>query len=241
MPLFMRHRSFTERVLAARKRRKALLRFALVLLALAAFRTFIAQTYHIRGALMSPSLVPGDRIISFPLPAGASTIFGKLPPLTMAVRGELVIMAAPKAFTETFWSRTWDSFVRFFTLQKVSPAGMGLNAADRSPAVVRVIGLPGDTIRFENGQFRIRPAGREEFASENSLSKSEYRIVRLPEWKSSDLPLRWEWTVGRREYFVASDDRSVISASLLVGPVPFSRITGRVVGIMWPFSRARIE
>ena len=241
MPLFMRHRSFTERVLASRRRRKALLKFALVLLALAAFRTFIAQTYQIRGVLMSPSLVPGDSIVSFPLPAGASTIFGKLPPLSMAVRGELVVMAAPKSLTETFWSRTWDTFVRFFTLQKVSPAGRGLNPSDRSPMAVRVIGLPGDTVRFENGQFRIRPEGRKEFASENSLSKSVYRIGKLPEWKGSDLPIDWEWTVGRREYFVACDDRSVLSASLLVGPVPFSRITGRVVGIAWPIGRARIE
>lgn len=241
MPLFMRHRSFTERVLASRKRRKTLFKLTLVLLAVAAFRTFIAQTYQIQGLLMSPSLEPGDWIVSFPLPAGANTVFGKLPPLNKSVRGELVVLAPAAALTQTFWSRAQDTLVRFFTLQKLSPARIGVEPGDRSPMAVRVIGLPGDTIRFENGLFRIRPAGREEFVSENSLSKSDYRIEKLPEWKSSSLLIDWEWTVGNREYFVAADDRSVIAASILVGPVPFSRISGRIVGILWPVSRARIE
>jgi signal peptidase I len=237
----MRHRSYTEKVLASRKRRKSLLKFALVLLALAAFRTFLAQTYHIRGSLMAPALLPGDSVVSFPLPLGANTVFGKLPPLTKAVRGELLILSPPEALTETFWSRVQDTLARFFTLQRISPARAGRVPEDSTPMVVRVVGLPGDTLRLEKGQFRIRPAGRQEFASENSLSKTAYSIGKLPEWNASDYPVTWEWTVGAREYFVACDDRSVLSASLLQGPVPFSRISGRVIGVFWPFSRARIE
>lgn len=237
----MRHHSYTERVLASRKRRKSFLKFVLFLLILATFRSFFAQVFYVRSSLMDPALLPGDRIVTFPLPFGATTIFGKLPPLTKAVRGELLILSPPQALTESFWSRALDSTLRFFTLQRISPAKSGRAASDTTHMVVRVIGLPGDTVRFADGQFRIKPFGREEFAHENSLSKTSYVVRKLPAWKGSDYPVIWEWTVGTREYFVACDDRSVLSASLLQGPVPFSRISGRVVGIIWPFSRARIE
>ena len=207
MAIFSRHLSYTEKVLSARKRRKTFGRILLIILAVSFVRAFFVQSYSVDSSSMQPALMRGDRILSFPLPVGAVTIFGKLPPLSDIKRGELVIVAPDPIPTESQLFRAWDSLARFFTFQKFSPQALRYGASSSSLEVYRVIGLPGDTIGKLPGQG-------------NAISG--------------------ERILHGNQFFVASDDKSVLAGSPLWGPIGVERIVGRVVVIFWPPRRMRI-
>lgn len=235
MTLLSRHRSYTERVLAARRRRKAVARAVLVLVIVACVRSFLAQAYTIDTTSMQPALSKGDVVISFPMPAGATTVFGKLPRLTDVKRGELVLVDPAPVPTERWAFRAWDVLARFLTLQRYSPMARryGIEAVKKS--VFRVVGLPGDTIRRAGSLYEARPAGKDSFASEFSLAGGGYSLSGTA--SSSITPSFGEGVerqLGSDEYFVVCDDRSVFAGSPLWGPVGQKRISGRIVAVCWP-------
>ena len=238
MPLFVKHRSFTEKVLLSRKRRKILGKILLVILCISVTRAFFLQSYGVSSTLMEPGLVPGDVVVSFPLPLGASTLFGKLPPVDTPKRGELVLVKPDALPLQSGWFGAWDTIVRFFTLQRVSPLALRYGERLALPGIYRIVGLPGDTIRRKAELFEIRPEGKREFSSEYALSRFSYRIRANP--SSSARPLLpdrqapAETSLGEGEYFVACDDRTVFSGSLLWGPIGINRIVGRIVIVAWP-------
>jgi len=244
MPLFVRHRSFTEKVLLLRKRRKTIGKIFLAILCISFVRTFFLQSYGISSAVMEPGLTPGDVAVSFPLPLGAVTIFGKLPPLDTPKRGELVLAKPDDLPLQSFWFSAWDSLVRFFTLQKVSPLAIRYGERLALPGIYRIVGLPGDAIRRKGDIFEIRPEGKREFSSEYALSRFNY-LVRgnasssiLPQVPGDQPPA--ETSLGEGEYFVACDDRTVFSGSLLWGPIGTDRMLGRIVVVAWPPRHMRI-
>jgi len=235
MTLLSRHRSYTERILAARKRRKALARALLVLVIVACVRSFFAQAYKIDATSMQPALSMGDIVISFPMPAGAVTIFGKLPRLTDVKRGELVLVDPAPVPTERWAFRAWDILARFLTLQRYSPMARryGKDAARKS--VYRVVGLPGDTLRRVGSIYEARPAGKDSFSSEFALAGGGYSLSGTA--SSSIAPAfgeSQERKLNADEYFVACDDRSVFAGSPLWGPIGQRRISGRIVAVCWP-------
>ena len=236
MTLFSRHRSYTEKVLAARNRRKVLGRIALVILSVSFVRALFIQSYKVDSAAMQPTIAQGDRIASFPLPVGAMTLFGKLPPLSDVKRGELIIVAPDSIPTESWWFRIWDSVVRFFTFQRLSPSYSRYGKNLSSPGLYRVIGLPGDALRRNGSVYEIQPRDAAEFSSEFELSEARYSITQASASSRKD-PARSfssEYLLGAGEYFVACDDRSTLLGSPLWGPIGSRRIIGRVVAVFWP-------
>ncbi|PKL04900.1 MAG: hypothetical protein CVV53_08710, partial [Spirochaetae bacterium HGW-Spirochaetae-9] len=155
--------------MAARKRMRALGKVLLVLLVVSLVRALLFQTFSVETTSMQPTLVAGDRIVSFPLPVGAVTIFGKLPGITAIERGELLIVRPDPFPTESPWFLAWDSLARFFTLQYYSPMEFRYGDDAVTSAVYRVIGLPGDTVRRKAALYEIRPAGASAFSSEFAL------------------------------------------------------------------------
>lgn len=242
MGFFSRHRSYTEKVLAFRKKRRMFAKAALVVLAVACMHSLFLQSFEIDSSAMQPTLVKGDRILSFPLPVGASTLFGKLPPLSDVRRGELIIVTPDRIPTESWRFRAWDGLVRLFTFQLVSPFASRYGKGFASPGAYRVIGIPGDTLRLRDSIYEIRPRGASGFSSEFGLSDASYSIKAAapvsPEEKARLSPL--EYSLGANEYFVACDDRSAFLGSPLWGPIDSGRIIGRVVAIFWPLSHMKL-
>lgn len=235
MALFSRHRSFTEKVLSSRKRRRAIGKAILVILAVSVVRALFFQSFAIESTAMEPNLAKGDRVLSFPLPVGAVTFFGKLPALSEVTRGELIVVAPPQTLMESRWFLAWDSLVRFFTLQRVSPLSSRYGKDFASPGIYRVIGLPGDALRREGSSYEIQPRGAKAFSSEFELSGLRYSIAPTVSRLS---PGNYE--LGPNEYFIACDDRSVFLGSPLVGPIGSERIIGRVIAIVWPLHHLKL-
>ena len=242
MGLFSRHRSYTEKVLAFRKKREILAKAALVILAVACAHSLFLQSFEIDSSAMQPTLVKGDQVLSFPLPVGALTLFGKLPPLSDVKRGELIIVAPDPLPTESFWFRAWDGLVRLFTFQLISPFSSRYGKDFASPGVYRVIGIPGDTLRLRESIYEIRPRGASGFTREFGLTASSYSIkaAAAPSPMERALLSPAEYSLGANEFFVACDDRSAFLGSPLWGPIDSGRILGRVVAIFWPLRHMKL-
>ena len=87
--------------------------------------------------------------------------------------------------------------------------------------VKRVVGLPGDTVSVQGGVFYING---------NPLDESAY-------WTGEIIGDMDPVTVGKREVFVVGDNRngSKDSRNPSVGCIPYAKVVGRVVAVVYPF------
>ncbi len=98
--------------------------------------------------------------------------------------------------------------------------------------VKRVIGLPGDTIRLEDGYLYIKAAGEdEETRYDEPYISDEYRTGRLNSFEP--------YTVPEGKYFVMGDHRNNSNDSRSVGPIDRNMIVGHVRQVVFPFSQWR--
>jgi signal peptidase I len=106
-----------------------------------------------------------------------------------------------------------------------------LNSLDevREPNVMlikRVLGLPGDTVRFRNQQLYINGEPVEEPYINDGVCRYS-------------CPDR-EWLLEPDEYFVMGDNRDHSNDSRSFGPVPIDHIVGHVIFRYWPPRRIGI-
>ncbi len=98
--------------------------------------------------------------------------------------------------------------------------------------VKRVVGLPGDTIRLEDGYLYVKEAGQEEEVRyEEPYINDEYRTGMLNTMPAREVP--------EGQYFVMGDHRNNSNDSRSVGPIERSMIVGHVRQVVYPFSRWR--
>jgi signal peptidase I len=82
--------------------------------------------------------------------------------------------------------------------------------------IKRIIGLPGDQVRINNGEVYI-----------NDQRINEPYIAAPPRYQS-------EWTVPDNNLFVLGDNRNNSSDSHSWGPVPMENVIGRALFVYWP-------
>jgi hypothetical protein len=131
--------------------------------------------------------------------------------------------------------------VRFVTFQLVSPARSGPEGALSAPILLRVVGLPGDSIREDDFVFKIKTSGSDQYLTEFELSGRSYDIAHVdpPKGWSSDLPGSGhmdERVLAKDEYFLAGDDRSSSSDSRLWGSAHADRFLAKALLRYWPLS-----
>lgn len=240
--MFSRHRSYTEKVFAKRRRRRLIGRILSFLLVIAFLRTFFVQSYTLMTNTMEPLLAKGDSVLVFPLPFGARTWFGKTPALSEVKRGELLIVEPDSLPSIDRFFYVWDSLARFFTLQRYSPLARRYGAAETSPGIYRVIGLSGDKIRRSKAVYEIQTGSGGAYLTEQSLADSPYELKDTLSQETSQAfeSISQVFELGPGEYFVEGDNRGTLNGSSLWGPVPVQRIAGRVILVYWPFKHIRI-
>ena len=90
--------------------------------------------------------------------------------------------------------------------------------------IKRIVGLPGETIRFTNNTLHVNGGPVDE--------------LYLPE-QSHVLGLEdQEWELGEGDYFVLGDNRTGSTDSRTRGPIHRSRIIGRSWLCYWPLHRS---
>ncbi|MCK4635525.1 MAG: signal peptidase I, partial [Candidatus Moranbacteria bacterium] len=97
--------------------------------------------------------------------------------------------------------------------------------------IKRIISLPGETVKVENGAVTIY---NDEFKDGKVLEESAY----LPEGRKTNGDRKVE--LKDDEYYVMGDNRSHSSDSRSFGPVNKDEFIGRVILRAWPFGRADI-
>ena len=85
--------------------------------------------------------------------------------------------------------------------------------------IKRVYGLPGETIKCENGVIYINDRKIDDPYATNETS--DFEAV----------------TLGSDEYFLLGDNRSISLDSRIIGPVHRKDIEGHTDFIIWPFSK----
>lgn len=241
MPL-LRRKSYTEKV---EGRRRFLLRAGLFLLVFLAFEVVsgvFLKTYAVSSASMGPGLAPGDRLLASPLPYGPLTLFGKLPPLLRPGRGDLVVVRPPFVRDHGAPGEVLRALVRFVSLQLYEPRLREEDPSVEGPFLARVIALPGDEISMEDFVFKVRAADAGDALTEFEYSSRRYDIHKpaLPEGWSRDFPRSGQMAplvLGKDEYFVATDDRSLGADSRVWGPLGSSSFLAKVLLRYWPFAR----
>lgn len=88
--------------------------------------------------------------------------------------------------------------------------------------IKRLIGLPGDTVKVENGKVYV-----------NGLELEESYIAAEPQYTSM-------WVVPDEELFVLGDNRNQSSDSHSWGFVPVENVVGRALIVYWPLEELRI-
>jgi signal peptidase I len=234
-----KRRSYAE---AVQGRRKLARRVGLLFLAFVCFEAvsgLFVSAYSMQSLAMSPTVAPGERLIASPLVFGPRTPFGKLPDIVRPERGDIVVVEPSYARRAGFWSMFADAFVRFVTFQLVSPSKSGPDGILSAPALLRVVGVPGDEVTMDDFVFKVKPAGSDHFLTEFELSDNRYDISHEdpPKDWSDGLPGSGHMdsrVLGKGEYFVAGDARSSSSDSRLWGPVRIDRFIAKALLRYWP-------
>ena len=90
---------------------------------------------------------------------------------------------------------------------------------DGDAMIKRVIGLPGETVEVVDGAIYINDAELDESAYWNDYIEGNMPPVTVPD----------------DHVFVVGDNRNWSLDSRAVGPVPYYRIIGKALCIIWPF------
>ena len=104
------------------------------------------------------------------------------------------------------------------------------------PFIKRIIGLPGDTVRLENGRVFITPPGGqavrldEPYVIRGSDRRPAATLPRAPDATAN-------WVVPPRSYFVMGDNRTASEDSRVFGPIGRDSIIGRAWLRYFPLDR----
>jgi signal peptidase I len=235
-----RHSTYSEQ----RRKRLTLKRWlGIIVLAFLVYEfitgIFLAP-YRVESTSMTPTLSPGDQVMTFPLAFGPRIALSRmpLPGVSDPRRGDLVVVEAPFHERLPWWREMADSIVRFVTFQRVGLGGGrdGVNGI----SIKRVVAVPGDSLYMKNNEVMIRAAGSDHYLTEYEVSGVVYEAHAspTPEGWSGDFPLSGSYPeilLKDGQYFVLGDDRTGSVDSRAYGPVDRSRLMARLLFRYWPF------
>ena len=101
--------------------------------------------------------------------------------------------------------------------------------SSKNPYIKRVVGLPGETVKIEDGQVYIKTKDSSEF---RLLSEEMPGVSVTPECRNDG-----QWEIQKGQYFVLGDNRDESSDSSVWGTVPRKNFIGKTWLRYWPLSR----
>lgn len=116
--------------------------------------------------------------------------------------------------------------------------GQGMEGYSKSEYLIkRVVGLPGETVKIENGNVYIKPMGHSDYymLQENYLEEG----VKTTMMDYGTAHGYNEIKLGENEYFCLGDNRPVSNDSRNLGPFTADRIVAVAVFRVFPFNKIR--
>ncbi|MEJ6608026.1 MAG: signal peptidase I [Candidatus Planktophila sp.] len=179
-------------------------------------KTFLVQFFYIPSGSMENTLQVNDRVA-----------VNKIPFLGKSInRGDVVVFRDPDNWLPEPYNG--DQNVYFSKIREALVAVGVLPNPAKQYLVKRVIGIAGDTVECCSKGKKLMINGVEIdepyiFAG-NSPSDSKFNVT-VPDGKV--------WVMG--DHRSASADSRFHQEDINNGMVPIGKVTGRVVGIIWPF------
>lgn len=185
-----------------------------VLLALV-IKTFLVQAFFIPSGSMERTLQVGDRVVVNKLVYRFREIH----------RGDVVVFNGLDSFVPDSDARIAPPPTNAVQrLARGARSLVGLGDPGEKDFIKRVIGLPGDTVACcTKGHVTVNGVPLEESHYVFEDNRAPFAAVR----------------VARGKIWVMGDHRSQSSDSRANGQVPVSRVIGRAVVVVWPFSHAK--
>lgn len=163
---------------------------------------FLVQMNIVKGISMFPTLQDRDRIV-------VSRLVETL--RQAPERGDIVTVRGKDI--------RWKESLQFGDLK------MDVDRVMQEDIIKRVIALPGETLRIEDGKVYING----QLFEENYLAPYVETFPLLPE--------KTEFTLGEDEYFIMGDNRDHSEDSRRFGPVKRDAIMGILLVRVYPFDR----
>ncbi|MCG8569453.1 MAG: signal peptidase I [Spirochaetes bacterium] len=204
------------------------------------FNSLVFQAYKVPSNSMHPSIQENDLILVNKFNVGPRypiTDIKVFDGTKNIKRGEIIVfMSEEYYFHRNFFFRTFSNFLYTITFSIVDLADMK-KKTQPNILVKRVIGLPGDKIRFEikNNSVVTYING----IAEKELITVNYKIIEETIKNSpllDSMILKNEITVPENQYFVLGDNRISSSDSRIWGSVQAKQIIGKAVFCYFPFS-----
>jgi len=182
-----------------------------------------------------------EHLLASPLLYGPeiSLIDYRFPSVHVPERGDLVAAEFNMPEEAPWYETVLNSLSRFFTFNRIALFD------DKEPSygsryqIFRVVGIPGDTVRLENYQVKIKSSERGFFLDESIVIPRDYSIE-LPEQNDSvatNIPFSGnhpEMVLTGEEYLLVPDDRSKLAPSSRWKATGMSRIRAKVLVSFWP-------
>lgn len=190
--------------------RVAAITLAFTLALLLVLQLSVVRMFRIPSASMEPTLVPGDRVAVDLLTPGPGELH----------RGDVVVFRDARA-----WLAGTEA-------EQTDPLGAlaGLVGADSPEGhlVKRVIGLPGDRVRWSPGQGRLEVNGRpvDEPYLAGEVAEEPFDVT---------VPAGSLWVMG--DHREASQDSRQHQDGPGSGFVAADDVVGRVAAVVWPLGR----
>ena len=135
--------------------------------------------------------------------------------------------------------------VMVFNTEDLEVRGTKLSAISGYYYIKRLVGLPGDTLKIENGFLYIKPRGDNGFRRADDLDARFKKIFSRKggyqgygnEPMSTYLGEGEEFTVPEGHYFMLGDNTAFSMDSRYFGAVPRRNLVGRAFLVFWPISR----
>lgn len=181
---------------------------------------------RVRSLSMAPDIPKNAFVLCTPILAGLS-------------RGDVILVKAKKTSSDSPFLILCDLFVRFFTANQMQIL-RDKDDSSASPALRRLIGLPGDTLYMKGQVVFVKPKGAKHFLTEFEYGKQyAASIEMLPSAWDDDIGLAVnfdERVLGDGEYFVLADNRTSSLDSRVWGVIPKSELASRAVLEFLPIS-----
>ncbi|MFD2911075.1 signal peptidase I [Jeotgalibacillus terrae] len=104
------------------------------------------------------------------------------------------------------------------------------HVSEREDYIKRVIGLPGESVEFEDNQLYIDGEPVDEFFSDDDIVTEDFTLFNLTGYEE----------VPEGHLFVMGDNREYSKDSRHIGPVPIDEIVGETPLIYWPVDDMKI-
>lgn len=174
-------------------------------------RYFIITPTIVQQSSMFPTLKADERLVLNRIARG-----------NIPNRGEIITLEAPKKNTNINVNNpvaTYDEFSQNI----ISKFMYYILEIGKTSYIKRVIGLPGEHVKIENGQVYINGEELEENYLQNG--------VMTPAGRMNDI------IVPSGYIFVLGDNRQNSTDSREFGCIPISKIEGKAIFRFWPFNR----